>query len=107
MVEPDEKTGRKALYRDPETQAIKCDLDRCIGCGVCAEECRVGVIIPDPETDKPEHMCTLCNGDPQCVKHCPFGALAHVAVDTEMEFYAKKPDRIAEALAKEWYQQSK
>lgn len=104
-VEPDPKTGKKALYRDEKTFTIKSDPDRCIGCGDCARECRVGVIIPNPKTNKPERMCTFCNGDPQCVKYCPYGALSKVKVDTKKEFYGMKPDKIAEALIKRWYQQ--
>jgi len=38
-VEPDEKTGNRALYRDKKTGAIKNDLKRCIGCGNCASKC--------------------------------------------------------------------
>jgi len=102
-VEPDQKTGRRALYRDDKTSTIKNDLERCIGCGSCAGKCRVGVIIPNPETNKPERMCTLCDGDPQCVKYCPYGALSHVRVDIGREFFGLKPDQIAADLIKEWY----
>lgn len=102
-VEPDPQTGKKALYRDEKTFTIKSDLERCISCGECAKACRVGIIIPNPETNKPERMCTLCNGDPQCVKYCPYGALSKVRVDTGREFYGMKPDNIAEALIKRWY----
>ena len=106
-VEPDSKTGRKALFRDPENQTIKNDPTRCITCGSCAEACRTGVIIPDAETNRPEHMCTLCGGDPQCVKDCPFGALSHVKVDTKQKYYGMKPDQIAEKMIHEWYGDSK
>ncbi len=105
-VEPDPVTGRRALYRDEKTLAIKNDLDRCIACGSCAEACReqrLGVIIPNPETNKPERMCTLCNGDPQCVKYCPYGALTHVKGKLEGEFYGMPPDKIAAELIKRWY----
>jgi Fe-S-cluster-containing hydrogenase component 2 len=102
-VEPDPKTGRRALYRDEKNQTIRNDPDRCIGCGSCAEVCRTGIIIPNPETSKPEHMCNLCGGDPQCVKHCPFGALSQVKVDTTHRFYAMKPEEIAHKLMEEWY----
>ena len=102
-VDPDPKTGRKALFRDDVHQTIKNDPDRCIACGSCAEECRVGVIRPNVETEQPERMCTLCSGDPQCVKYCPFGALSKVTVDTSRKFYAMKPDQVAEQLIKEWY----
>jgi carbon-monoxide dehydrogenase iron sulfur subunit len=102
-VDPDPSTGRRALYRDSKTMTIRVDPDRCIGCGSCAEACRVGVIVPHPETSLPERMCNLCNGEPQCVKYCPFGALSHVKVDIRKEFYAMKPDKVAEQLIKEWY----
>lgn len=105
-VLPDTKTGRKALYRDDKTSAIKNDLSRCTGCGSCAEACSargVGVIVPNPATNQPERMCTLCDGDPQCVKYCPYGALSLVEVKPDGEFYRMPPDIIAEELAKRWY----
>ena len=102
-VEPDPNTGRKALYRDDKTFTIKSDFNRCIGCGSCAEACRVGIIIPNPKTNKPEGMCTLCDMDPQCVKYCPFGALSQARVNTDREYYGLKPDEIAADLFKRWY----
>jgi carbon-monoxide dehydrogenase iron sulfur subunit len=102
-VDPDPSTGRRALYRDSKTMTITVDPDRCIGCKSCAEACRVGVIVPHSETALPERMCTLCNGEPQCVKYCPFGALSHVKVNISKEFYAMKPRQIAEKLIEEWY----
>jgi len=104
-VEPDEK-GRRALYRDPETLAVKNDIERCIGCGNCAAACgaeRAGIIIPNTETNKPERMCTLCGGDPQCVKYCPGEALSFVAVDTDAKGYARPPEQVAEELVRRWY----
>jgi len=105
-VLPDPKTGRKALYRDEKTLAIRNDLNRCIGCGSCAEACSargVGVIVPNAETNKPERMCTLCGGNPQCVRYCPYGALSLVKVNPDREFYQTPPDKIAKELTKRWY----
>lgn len=102
-VDPDPTTGRRALYRHPETGAIVHDPERCIGCGSCAEACRVGVIVPHPETNQPERMCTLCGGDPQCVKQCPYGALSHVTVDTSARFYGLRPEQVAGVMHAEWY----
>jgi Fe-S-cluster-containing hydrogenase component 2 len=102
-VDPDPATGRRALYREAKHQTITNDPERCISCGSCAEACRVGIIRQNAGTDRPEHMCTLCGGDPQCVKHCPFGALSLAAVDTDGQFYGLQPNQIADHLIKQWY----
>lgn len=105
-VDPDARTGRRALYRDQEAHTIHNDPDRCIGCRSCANACttqRTGVIIPNPATGKPERMCTLCGGDPQCVKRCPFGVLSYVEVRSDRKFYGLGPEKIASELAKGWY----
>ena len=105
-VSPDPKTGRKALYRDEKTFAIKNDPARCTACGKCAEACktkRAGVIILNPQTNKPERMCNLCGGDPQCVKNCPYDALSYVKVDSNREFFAMSPEKIAKELTERWY----
>lgn len=105
-VPVDPETERKALYKDEKTFVIKNDIERCIGCGKCANACetlRAGVIIPNPETNKPERICNLCNGDPQCVKSCPFEALSYIEVDTKKELYGMSADNIAKELNKRFY----
>jgi Fe-S-cluster-containing hydrogenase component 2 len=102
-VAPDPATGSRALYREAKHQTITNDPERCISCGSCAEACRVGIIRQNGETDRPEQMCTLCVGDPQCVKQCPYGALSLVTVETDGQFYGLQPDQIAEELIHQWY----
>lgn len=105
-VEPDSKSNRRALYRDQATHTICNDPGRCIGCGSCAKACagqRTGVIIPNSATGKPERMCTLCGGDPQCLKRCPFGAISYVEVRRDRKFYGLGPEKIAAELSKSWY----
>src|SRR6056297_3966585 len=106
-VAPDLTTGRKALYRDSDNMTIKNDTERCVGCGQCAEACenlRGGIIHPNPETNKPERMCTLCNGDPQCVKYCPFDALAYIEMPEDRDLDNLSPEVIAEKLIKKYYE---
>ena len=108
-VEAD-KQGRKALYRDPKTLAVTCNHERCIACGSCAEACstqRVGAIIPNTETNHPERLCTLCQGDPQCVKYCPYGAITHLQGGLGGEHYGMSASQIAEELIKRWYGSSR
>jgi len=105
-IPPDPITGRKALYRDETFDTIKCDLDRCIGCEKCSKACHEksgGVIFPNKDTGKPKRMCTLCDGDPQCVKYCPYGALQYLSVTPDMPLRNTSPEQIAEILIEKYY----
>jgi Fe-S-cluster-containing hydrogenase component 2 len=105
-IPPDPITGRKALYRDGIFNTIKCDLDRCIGCEKCSKACHEksgAVIFPNKSTGKPEHMCTLCDGDPQCVKYCPYGALQYLSITPDMPLRNTSPEKIAEILIEKYY----
>lgn len=105
-VDPDPITGRKALYRDETFHTIKNDLDRCIACEKCSRACREksgAVIFPNLKTGMPERMCTLCDGDPQCVKYCPYGALQYLSITTEMQLRNQSPEKIAEELTRHFY----
>ena len=104
-ISPDLITGHKALYRD-ENMTIKNDPDRCIGCMQCAKACerlRGGIIHPNPETHRPERMCTLCDGNPQCVENCPFGALSYIEMPADRDLANLSPKKIAERLIEQLY----
>jgi len=104
-VSPDLITGRKALYRHENLTIIN-DPERCISCMQCAKACenlRGGVIHPNPETNRPEHMCTLCDGNPQCVENCPFGALEYIEIPADRELANLAPAKIAERLIEKLY----
>lgn len=103
---PADANGRKALYRDPKTQAVKVDSERCIACGLCANACktqRTGAILLNAATNKPEGICSLCDGDPQCVKYCPFGALSYSQGGVDTRHYAFNPDVLAQLLTEHYY----
>ncbi len=105
-IKPDPITGRKALYRDETFNTIKCNLELCIGCKSCSIACSEksgGVIFPNKEKGMPERMCTLCDGDPQCVKYCPYGALQYLAITQDMPLRNTSPDKIAEKLIEQFY----
>lgn len=106
-VEPHATTGRKALYRDSELMTIVCDNERCIGCGSCAVVCassRGGVIERNPLTGKPERICTLCGGDPSCVKYCTYGALAFREIEMGEDLRNMTPEKIAVKLMEHFYE---
>lgn len=64
----------KALRRDEATSAIVLDEEKCTGCGLCVKECPYSAISMDEPHKKPL-ICDLCQGEPECVKWCHFGAL--------------------------------
>jgi len=65
-----------AITRDPVTEGVVLDPDRCIGCRACTLVCPYGAISLDVER-KVMIKCDLCGGEPQCVRYCPKGALSY------------------------------
>lgn len=65
-----------ALTVDPQTGARAIDEELCSGCRLCEGACPVkpSMIRYDEKTNTC-YKCDLCEGDPQCVKFCPTGAL--------------------------------
>ena len=67
-----------AMYRDPQTGAVLCDQDRCVGCWMCIMVCPVGAV--NRGTDQQvASKCDLCMGVamPVCVVNCPNAALVY------------------------------
>ena len=71
---------RDALQKNKETGIITVNKERCSGCDWCIQGCEFGAILLHP-TEKIVAICDLCEGDPQCVKVCPKGALAFTTRD--------------------------
>jgi carbon-monoxide dehydrogenase iron sulfur subunit len=67
-----------AMYRDPETNAVLCDEDRCVGCWSCIMVCPAGAVLRGKER-KVASKCDLCMGEqvPVCVEGCPNEALIY------------------------------
>ncbi len=69
-----------AIFRNPETNALVIDRDKCIGCRYCATACPFGAIAFDPQMGT-ARKCTLCEDEPQCVAFCPKDALLFIQSD--------------------------
>lgn len=65
-----------AMHRDPNTQAVMCDENRCVGCWSCIMACPVGAVMRG-KGKKVASKCDLCAGEPEpaCVAGCPNEAL--------------------------------
>lgn len=65
-----------ALTVDSKTGARVIDEKKCVGCQLCLNACPVNPkMIRYNEKKNVCFKCDLCDGDPQCVKFCPMGAL--------------------------------
>ncbi|MHC1581716.1 MAG: 4Fe-4S dicluster domain-containing protein [Candidatus Syntropharchaeia archaeon] len=68
-----EKCPKDALTQD-ENGIIIVDEELCISCGLCVKACKFKAMKLHVDTKMPI-TCDLCNGDPECIKFCPEGAL--------------------------------
>lgn len=64
-----------AFWRD-KNGAVISDPKKCIVCKLCVSACPMGNISVSPITKKIV-KCTLCGGDPACVRVCPSGAIKY------------------------------
>lgn len=73
-----------AMHRDPETGAVICDTDKCVGCWMCIMVCPFGAINRGTAR-KVASKCDLCMGaeEPACVANCPNEALVYIDDDEE------------------------
>jgi len=53
---------------------VTLDKNACVSCFRCVESCPFGAIYAHDDCEYPI-KCDLCEGDPECVKQCPKGAL--------------------------------
>lgn len=60
-----------------ENGAIRIDYDVCIGCKLCFTACPFGAIIVDAKNRR-VLACSLCDGEPDCVKACYREAIQYV-----------------------------
>lgn len=67
-----------ALEKHPDTGAIIVNLEVCTGCCLCMKKCPHEAIAFDKIIRKVS-ICNLCGGKPQCVIHCPEGALNYLS----------------------------
>lgn len=69
----------RAIQEDKRTGARVINERRCILCRVCVDVCPFGALAMTP--DRRLIKCNLCEGDPECVKHCETGALSYTKVE--------------------------
>ena len=68
----------QAIVRDPELNRVIVLHDKCVGCQMCVSACPMGNMGFAKNRGK-AFKCTLCGGDPECVKACKTSALEYSA----------------------------
>ena len=72
--------GMVVIDNDKCEGMVVIDDKKCVGCFTCVLVCPFGAIMPAPD-GKAAQKCMLCtdnvNGEPNCVKHCPNGAIVY------------------------------
>jgi len=69
-----------AISTNPITGAKLIDEGKCIGCSACVYACPFGAAILDRSVGT-AFICNLCDGNPLCVRFCPFEAVQYVRSD--------------------------
>ena len=69
-----------AIQQRFEPYAVVVDPKRCIGCRACVLVCPFGAAAFDGPTRRIA-KCNLCDGDPQCVNFCAYGALTFTQIE--------------------------
>jgi carbon-monoxide dehydrogenase iron sulfur subunit len=90
-----------ALTRDPKTNMVVVQEDRCIACWTCTMFCPYGVIYPWPER-KMALKCDRCAfmDNPVCVEVCPCKALELVEIGDYEEMLRQRREKVTKKLAK-------
>ncbi len=70
-----------AIVKSEEDGIVRVMRDDCIGCGTCVEACVYGNMFFD-DNNQVSFKCEMCEGDPECVKACPYEVLEFV-IDNE------------------------
>lgn len=68
-----------AISRNESTAALVVDESLCIGCKTCVSVCPLGGVFYDYRKGC-SVKCDLCNGEPECVKSCSYGAIEFVPI---------------------------
>ncbi len=89
-----------ALTRDPKTNMVVVQEDRCIACWTCTMFCPYGVIYPWPER-KIALKCDRCAfmENPACVEVCPCKALELVEIGDYEEMLRQRREEVIKKLA--------
>ncbi len=96
-----------AIYREPKTNSVLIDPDRCINCASCAMACPFGVIRyhPDPAAPLGKPVAIKCDNCqdrqargliPACVEVCKSGALSFEELGQAMK---RKTDAVSKTVS--------
>lgn len=97
----------KAIYLNVQTGAVKVEVSKCTGCGLCIRACPARVPHMHP-VEKHVVICDLCDGNPKCVEACMKGNWNALKLTTRRKGFssralAKTPEELTRETAEKLY----
>ncbi len=96
-----------AISVDEKTAAVIADSNKCVGikCSLCRKACPHELAVSFHPVTKKALICDLCQGEPECAKVCPTGALTYVPGSgfSGLHYASTPPKAVAEAISMKFY----
>lgn len=87
----------RAITKSESDGIVRINEERCVACGLCALACSYGGVYYDPEAGK-SVKCDRCDGDPECVKACPYHVLSFINNTEAIRSYFSTEDLFTQGV---------
>ncbi len=87
----------QAITKSDSDGIVRINEQKCVGCGLCTLACQYGGVYYDSEAGK-SVKCDRCDGDPACVKVCPYNVLSFINNTETIRSYFSTEDLFTQGV---------